>query len=93
MFCVFGREACGILVPWPGIEPAPPALEGEVSTTELPGKSLVVVLIYLFSLMTNDLENLFINLLAIWYPFFVKWLLNILPISENGLFSFFFFKI
>ena len=28
------------LVPWPGIEPAPTALEGEVSTTGPPGKSL-----------------------------------------------------
>ena len=31
-------EACGILTPRPGIEPAPPALEGEVLTTGLPGK-------------------------------------------------------
>ena len=40
MFWCFGREACGILVPWPGIEPTPPALEGEVLTTGLPGKCL-----------------------------------------------------
>ena len=33
--------ACGILVPWPGIEPAPPALEGRVLTTELLGKFLL----------------------------------------------------
>ena len=33
MFWVFGPQACGILVPLPGIEPALPALEGEVSTT------------------------------------------------------------
>ena len=26
----FGLKACGILAPWPGIEPAPPELEGEV---------------------------------------------------------------
>ena len=38
-FGFFGREACGILAPWPGIEPAPPALEGRVLTTGLPGKS------------------------------------------------------
>ena len=30
---------CGILVPWPGIEPAPPVLEGGVLTTGPPGKS------------------------------------------------------
>ena len=35
----FGREACGIPTPRPGIEPAPPALEGEVLTTGPPGKS------------------------------------------------------
>ena len=26
-FGFFGHEACGILAPWPGIEPTPPALE------------------------------------------------------------------
>ena len=41
MFWFFGHEACGILAPWTGIEPAPPALEGEVLTTGPPGKSLI----------------------------------------------------
>ena len=40
MFWFFGCEACGILAPQPGIEPTPPALEGEVLTTGPPGKSL-----------------------------------------------------
>ena len=40
MFWIFGHKACGILAPWPGIEAAPPALEGTVSTTGPPGKSL-----------------------------------------------------
>ena len=40
MVWFFGREACGILAPQPGIEPAPPALEGEVLTTGPPRKSL-----------------------------------------------------
>ena len=40
MFWFFGHEACGILAPWAGHEPTPPALEGEVLTTGLPGKSL-----------------------------------------------------
>ena len=35
----FGLEACGTLTFWPGIEPTHPALEGEVLTTGLPGKS------------------------------------------------------
>ena len=39
MFWFFGRKACGILAPQPGIEPTPPALEGEVLTTGPPGKS------------------------------------------------------
>ena len=37
MFWFFGREACGILAPQPGTEPAPPAVEGEVLTTGPPG--------------------------------------------------------
>ena len=42
MVWFFGREACGILAPQPGIEPAPPSLEGEVLTTRPPGKSPVL---------------------------------------------------
>ena len=38
MFWFFGWKACGILAPWPEIEPTPPALEGEVLTTGQPGK-------------------------------------------------------
>ena len=38
-FWCFGHEACGILASQPGIEPAPPTLEGEVLTTGEPGKS------------------------------------------------------
>ena len=43
MFCFFHHEACGILVPWPGIKPATLALEGKVLTTGPPGKSRSVV--------------------------------------------------
>ena len=43
MFRFFGHEACGVLAPQPGIEPAPPALEGEVLTTGLPGMSPVAI--------------------------------------------------
>ena len=39
MFWFFGHEACGIIVPQPGIEPVPPALEGKVLTTGLLEKS------------------------------------------------------
>ena len=41
MFWWFGPEACGILALRPGIELAPPTLEGKVSTMELPEKSLL----------------------------------------------------
>ena len=42
MFWFFGCKACGILVPQPGIKPAPSALKGEVLTAGSPGKSLCV---------------------------------------------------
>ena len=44
MFWLFDCQACGILAHCPGIKPTPPALEGEVLTTELPGKSLAYLL-------------------------------------------------
>ena len=40
MFWLFGCETCWILAPWPGAEPAPPALEGKVLITGPPGKCL-----------------------------------------------------
>ena len=39
MFGFFGHETCRILAFWSGIQPTPYDLEGEVSTTGLPGKS------------------------------------------------------
>ena len=39
MFWFFDCEACEILAPWLGIEPAPPAMEAEILTTGPPGKS------------------------------------------------------
>ena len=33
LFDFFVWEACGILGPWPEMEPIPPALEGEVLTS------------------------------------------------------------
>lgn len=38
-FCGHEVQVGGILAPWPGIEPTPPSLEGQVSNTGLPGKS------------------------------------------------------
>jgi len=39
LFLFFGLEACGLLTSLPGIEPAPPMLDGGVLTTGPPGKS------------------------------------------------------
>ena len=47
MFWIFGHVAGGISAPEPGIEPATPALEGEILTTGLPGKSLLLILLIL----------------------------------------------
>ena len=38
-FFFLDHKTCGILAPWPGIKPAPSALEGEVLTTGPPGKA------------------------------------------------------
>ena len=43
MFWFFGPEACGTPAPWPGVEPARPALEGEVSSLDLQGSPTCVV--------------------------------------------------
>ena len=42
IFFSFGRRACRILAFWPGMGLAPPALEGGVLTTGLPGKSSLI---------------------------------------------------
>ena len=44
LFFFFGHKAHEILAPGPGIEPTSPALEDEVLTTRLPGKSLCCLL-------------------------------------------------
>ena len=47
MFWYSGYEACKILAPQPGIEPTSPALEAEVLHTGPPGKSQVVISVFL----------------------------------------------
>ena len=37
-------DACGVLAPWPGMQPLAPALEGEVPTTGPLGKSQTNIL-------------------------------------------------
>ena len=53
MFWCFGHEADGMLAPWPGIEPSPPALEGEVLTIGPPGKAWDQQLLIFGSLRTS----------------------------------------
>ena len=56
MFWFLGHEACVILAPWPGIKPAPPALEGEVLTTGPPEKSQQLFIEYLPCALFYTLE-------------------------------------
>ena len=41
----FGHKSCGTLAAWIGIELTSPALEDEVLTTGLPGKSQVYIIL------------------------------------------------
>ena len=51
-FWLFGREACGILAPWPGIEPVLSASEGKVLNHWIAGTYLEFLLVlFLFSLL------------------------------------------
>ena len=45
MFWFFGCKACGILIPWSGLESTFPAVESGVLTTGLPGKSSQVAIV------------------------------------------------
>ena len=54
----FDLEACRILAPRPGFEPTPLALEGEVLTTEPPGKPLLLLFCQSSLLAKPDLKPL-----------------------------------
>ena len=54
----FFQEACGILAPRPRIEPTPPALEGEILTTEPPRKPLLLLFCQSSPLAKPDLKLL-----------------------------------
>ena len=76
MFWFFGHEAYGILAPWPGIEPEPPAFEGEILTTGQPGKTrdnifvLVVFVLLLFFILPHQPPNAENGDWSIWTVFF-----------------------
>ena len=59
MFWFFGHKACEILAPQPGFESTPPALEGKILTTGLPGKSFLALFYVTF------LHNSYFHLLNI----------------------------
>ena len=73
MFWFFGREACGLLAPWPGIEPARSALEGEVLTTGPPGKSPVVTSLVAGTPLSSYQMSLTRGLILCWFVFFRWW--------------------
>ena len=50
-------EACGILIPGPGIEPVSPALQGGFLTTGLSGKPKAVLFIWERSLFLKGLQK------------------------------------
>ena len=60
LFC--GHKTCGILAPRPGIEPAPPALEGKVLTAGPPEKSLKLFLQWLYPLWASQVALVVKNL-------------------------------
>ena len=59
MLWFFGRKARGIFALQPGMEPAPPVLEGEALVTGLPGSPCLFVL----SMVSFAVQNL-LNLIS-----------------------------
>ena len=57
-----GPSACGILLPWPGIKLASPALEGTFLTTGPPGKSLWCPSISFWEAIRSGVEG------CLWHP-------------------------
>jgi len=51
-------EACRILVPWPGIKPTSPALEGRLLTTRPPRKSLFFFFFFSFNFWRQKLTQI-----------------------------------
>ena len=49
---------CGVLVPWPGVEPTSPALQGRFLTTGPPGKSLSSIFL-IFAVLVDEKSSIF----------------------------------
>ena len=59
LFWFFGHKAQGILAPWPGIEPAPPAWDRiPLDTREVPSTNLIYKGFHRVSLCSFELEKM-----------------------------------
>ena len=69
IFFFLGHTMGHVEVPWPGIEPKPPALQGRFLTTGLPGKSLNRPFKrHLWNCFTeNVIVNLYFKIFSIFY--------------------------
>ena len=56
-FWLSGKEACGILVPWSGIEPIPPVLEGKIFHHWTAGEDPLCSSFYPSIYFTKDLQS------------------------------------
>ena len=80
--CGLSGLACGILIPWPGIEPAYPALRGGFWATGPLAKSLMF-LFYLYFLFLET--SLFINWSISYWGFSVFLSIVFLSICMNSI--------
>ena len=79
MFRFFGHEARGILTPWSGVQPSPPALKGKVFNAGLPGKPTGVLLtqqtasflVYTSTRVCRCTQDTCISPKLFWCPFIV----------------------
>ena len=77
MFWFFGYKACGILAPWLGIRPAPPALEGKVLTTDHQGSPTILLVAggsHVIEFSPMDYGYMF----NVWRP------IHFLPLLQTG---------
>ena len=79
-------QRCGILVPWTGIKPVSPALEGRFSTTGPPGK-VPHCLIFSHYLSPAFLSLIYNFQLPTWYCLLALWYSR-LCVSQNILLSY-----
>ena len=81
IFLFIGHVVCGILAPWPGMEPAPAAWKGKVLTAGLPEKSFILVVMFINSLFlfTNS-SILLYGYTKFIYPLMYWWIFRLFPV-------------